>query len=109
MKLVDLSATECTGVRIDARGKKLWVCVDGQAVLRVKTPKVELADDRDFLEKTHWHKRLVASLKDTLGCSNEDAMKALGKVCSDVEEIYIQGFNSGYEAAEEYITKESPA
>jgi len=50
MNQVDLKAETCTGVQIDVTGKKLWVCVDGACVLRVKTPEIVLTDDRKIPE-----------------------------------------------------------
>lgn len=44
--LVDYDAHEVTGVQIGQLGHKVWVCVDGVAVLRVRTPLVELMDNR---------------------------------------------------------------
>lgn len=46
VELRDLQATEIVGVQIDSGGQKLWVCVDGACVLRVKTPAVHVVDDR---------------------------------------------------------------
>ena len=43
---IDLEAQEVVGVQIGTLGHKLWVCVDGVCVLRVKSPKVELTDQR---------------------------------------------------------------
>lgn len=46
IKLQDYVASEIVGVQIGTRGHKLWVCIDGIAVLRVTSPKIELTDDR---------------------------------------------------------------
>jgi hypothetical protein len=47
---LDITAEEITGVQIGQLGHKLWVCVDGQCVLRVKSPKIELDDQRKINE-----------------------------------------------------------
>ena len=44
--LVDYKATEIVGVQIGAQGHKLWICIDGVAVLRVTSPQIELTDMR---------------------------------------------------------------
>ena len=44
-ELKDYVANEGVGVRINSN--KLWVCVDGVCVLRVKSPLIELTDDRE--------------------------------------------------------------
>lgn len=44
LELRDYDAKEATGVQIGRLGHKVWVCVDGVAVLRVNTPIVELID-----------------------------------------------------------------
>jgi len=46
LRLVDYEARENVGVQIGSLGKKLWVCIDGTAVLRVKSPQIELEDRR---------------------------------------------------------------
>lgn len=43
----DFRADEITGVQISADGKRLWVCVDGACILRVRSPKIELTDLRN--------------------------------------------------------------
>ena len=45
-RLRDLDAEQITGVQIE--NKKLWVCVDGECVLRVRTPEIEVTDNRDI-------------------------------------------------------------
>ncbi len=47
LELRDYEAKEITGVQIGILGHKLWVCVDGVAVLRIKSPKIELTDLRE--------------------------------------------------------------
>jgi len=42
----DIVADKGTGVQIGTFGHKLWVCVDGQCVLRIKSPEIELTDLR---------------------------------------------------------------
>ena len=42
----DINAQESTGVQIGTLGHKLWICVDGQCVLRIKSPKIGLTDLR---------------------------------------------------------------
>ncbi len=44
--LQDYIATDIVGVQIGSLGHKLWVCIDGVAVLRVKAPLIELEDMR---------------------------------------------------------------
>jgi len=44
--LVDYEATEHVGVQIGTSGHRLWVCIDGVAVLRVKSPLIILEDKR---------------------------------------------------------------
>lgn len=46
LQLRDFEANEVVGVQIGTRGHKLWVCVDGVAVLRVKAPVIDLEDMR---------------------------------------------------------------
>ena len=50
--LEDYVAKEIVGVQIGNRGHKLWVCIDGIAVLRVTSPKIELTDMRLSCKKT---------------------------------------------------------
>ena len=51
--LQDYEAEMAVGVDIGHLGHKLWVCVDGVAVLRVKAPHIHLNDMReDSDEKT---------------------------------------------------------
>ncbi len=50
-KLRDIDAIEITGVQIGTFGHKLWVCVDGECVLRVRSPEISLDDMR--LEDPH--------------------------------------------------------
>jgi len=45
-KLRDIVAEEIVGVQIGSLGHRLWICVDGQAVLRVKSPVIEFSDLR---------------------------------------------------------------
>jgi len=47
IELQDYEATHGVGVQIGHTGHKLWVCIDGVAVLRVKAPFIELEDMRD--------------------------------------------------------------
>lgn len=47
IELQDYVAKEIVGVQIGESGHKLWVCIDGVAVLRVKSPKIELTDYRE--------------------------------------------------------------
>jgi len=46
IELRDFDASEVVGVQIGHCGHKLWVCIDGVAVLRVKSPRIELEDMR---------------------------------------------------------------
>ena len=46
IQLIDYEAKEITGVQIGTLGRKLWVCIDGVAVLRIKSPSIELLDLR---------------------------------------------------------------
>ncbi|KKN77748.1 hypothetical protein LCGC14_0357220 [marine sediment metagenome] len=46
LELQDFDAKGAVGVQIGTLGHKLWVCVDGAAVLRVNAPKIELEDMR---------------------------------------------------------------
>lgn len=43
----DYEARKGVGVQIGHTGHKLWVCIDGVAVLRVKSPMLELTDMRE--------------------------------------------------------------
>ena len=45
---LDLSADEVAGVQIGRQGHKLWVCIDGLCVLRIRSPRIELTDDREI-------------------------------------------------------------
>jgi hypothetical protein len=49
--LQDYEAEMAVGVDIGVLGHKLWVCVDGVAVLRVKAPHINLHDMRE--DKKH--------------------------------------------------------
>lgn len=42
IKLIDYEAKKIVGIQIGATGHKLWVCIDGMAVLRIKTPLITL-------------------------------------------------------------------
>lgn len=42
--LQDYVASEIVGVQIGTLGHKLWVCIDGVAVLRVISPIIEFKD-----------------------------------------------------------------
>jgi len=44
IELRDYEATHITGVQIGTLGHKLWVCIDGVAVLRIKSPVIQLED-----------------------------------------------------------------
>jgi hypothetical protein len=45
--LQDYEASSITGVQIGTRGHKLWVCIDGVAVLRVGSPRIDFEDMRE--------------------------------------------------------------
>ena len=51
IELVDYEAKQVVGVQIGTTGHKLWVCVDGIAVLRVKSPLIILTDSRNENER----------------------------------------------------------
>ncbi|KKK60005.1 hypothetical protein LCGC14_3028700 [marine sediment metagenome] len=42
--LQDYKASKTVGVQIGTLGHKLWVCIDGVAVLRVRSPKIKVTD-----------------------------------------------------------------
>ncbi len=44
--LQDYEARGVVGVQIGTLGHKLWVCIDGVAVLRVRSPEIEVEDMR---------------------------------------------------------------
>ena len=44
--LQDYEASEVVGVQIGSLGHKLWVCIDGVSVLRVRAPKITFDDLR---------------------------------------------------------------
>jgi len=49
LELRDINKTEeVVGIQISPEGHRIWVCVDGQCVLRIKNPsgKVQLTDMR---------------------------------------------------------------
>lgn len=46
LELIDYEAKEGVGIQIGNTGHKLWICIDGIAVLRVKTPFINLDDMR---------------------------------------------------------------
>jgi len=50
--LQDYEAITGVGVEIGHTGHKLWVCIDGVAVLRVKAPLIHLTDMRENHEET---------------------------------------------------------
>jgi hypothetical protein len=57
LTLRDLQARHAVGVQVGTHGRRLWVCVDGVAVLRVKAPVIHLEDMRDNHEReTGGHK-----------------------------------------------------
>ena len=47
IELRDFEANTAVGVEIGHQGHKLWVCIDGVAVLRVKAPEIHLTDMRE--------------------------------------------------------------
>lgn len=53
IELRDYDAKEIVGVQIGQRGHKLWVCIDGVAVLRVKSPRIDLKDMRTPAARAH--------------------------------------------------------
>ncbi len=44
--LQDYNANETVCVQIGTLGRKLWVCIDGVCVLRIKSPDITLNDFR---------------------------------------------------------------
>jgi len=50
--LQDYEANHAVGVQIGATGHRLWVCIDGVAVLRVKAPLIELIELDDTRQGT---------------------------------------------------------
>ena len=46
IELVDYEAKKVVGIQIGSLGHKLWVCLDGVAVLRIKAPCIVLTDSR---------------------------------------------------------------
>ncbi len=46
IELVDYEAKEAVGVKIGTTGHRLWICIDGIAVLRIKSPSIVLDDIR---------------------------------------------------------------
>jgi len=50
--LQDYEAIYGVGIEIGHTGHKLWVCIDGVAVLRVKAPFIQLTDMRENHEET---------------------------------------------------------
>ncbi len=46
IELRDYDAKEVVGVQIGTLGHKLWVCIDGVAVLRVYAPSIDFTDQR---------------------------------------------------------------
>jgi len=47
IELRDYEANTVVGVDIGYLGHKLWVCIDGVAVLRIKAPEIILDDKRE--------------------------------------------------------------
>lgn len=47
IELQDYEASTVVGVQIGTLGHKLWVCIDGMAVLRVHAPRIDLTDMRE--------------------------------------------------------------
>ncbi|KKN88418.1 hypothetical protein LCGC14_0249810 [marine sediment metagenome] len=47
VELRDFDAKHVVGVQIGSLGHKLWVCIDGVAVIRVNAPTIELVDQRE--------------------------------------------------------------
>ncbi len=46
IKLEDYEAKEVVGIQIGATGHKLWICIDGVAVLRIKAPTITLKNEK---------------------------------------------------------------
>jgi len=57
----------------------------------------------------HWHKKLVAAIKDKTGCDHEAAFDALGEVCEVVQKIHMDQHKRGYEAGFEDGKKKASA
>ncbi len=47
IELQDYEASTVVGVQIGTLGHKLWVCIDGVAVLRVYAPRIDFKDMRE--------------------------------------------------------------
>ena len=46
IELVDYEAKKVVGIQIGGTGHRLWICIDGIAVLRIKSPSIILDDMR---------------------------------------------------------------
>ncbi len=46
IELQDYEASTVVGVQIGTLGRKLWICIDGVAVLRVYAPRIDFVDMR---------------------------------------------------------------
>ncbi len=44
--LTDYEAKKVVGIQIGVTGHRLWICIDGVAVLRIKSPSIILDDMR---------------------------------------------------------------
>ena len=44
IELIDYEAKEVVGVQIGSTRHKLWICIDGAAVLRIKSPFITFED-----------------------------------------------------------------
>lgn len=42
-----------------------------------------------------WHREFVQAAKSITGCTHEQAMELLGKVCEITQQVYMQGYNNG--------------
>lgn len=63
VELCDYDANHVVGVQIGELGHKLWVCIDGVAVLRVNAPLIELTDHRLGVHTVAVNSDLLAACK----------------------------------------------
>lgn len=70
IELQDYEAKAVVGIEIGQLGHKLWVCIDGIAVLRVKAPEIVLTDMRKKKKKRMRYERTEQKQENEDYCIN---------------------------------------
>ena len=84
----DYQNVQSVGVQVSADGNRLWVCVDGTCVLRVKgiTELIGIQDDRNNIEKADEIERLQAKLRRVRDWI-KFASNSFGGIVSEIDDI----------------------